>query len=363
MLADLHSLAAASGNSIAVVPLTRSEPSPPSLQPDASAPALQVQPILRRGFPPWRTSSFSALIAPSSTTLSSPEEEGIDHDAAPNVADEVGSAVALGVPSEAVKLSFAELRGGARAGNFVHRVLEKLDFVHGSMAELCARLDDIVPRTPVERASFDSLADGIADVLDVPLGGAAGSLKLRQLSLRQRLNELEFILPVAGGNSPRLTVSKLAAVFARHAATPAQSRYAQRLEHLGFAVLEGYLRGFIDLVFEHDGRWYIVDYKTNFLGAAPIDYIGSALETPMALHHYPLQYHLYTVALHRHLSARLAGYDYDRHFGGVYYLFLRGMSARFPAGNGIWYDRPPRAMVDDLSALFSEPVTQPGSSR
>jgi exodeoxyribonuclease V beta subunit len=235
----------------------------------------------------------------------------------------------------------------------VHRVLEKLDFEFASSDELRARLDEIVPRAPAERASFDSLVAGIGEFLDAPLGGAAGSLRLRQLSLARRLNELEFILPVGGDGGARLTVARLAGVFAKHAVTPAQAQYAQRLEHLGFATLEGYLRGFIDLVFEHDGRWYVVDYKTNFVGPAVADYVSDALQNAMAVHHYPLQYHLYTVALHRHLAARKPGYDYDRDFGGVYYLFLRGMSPRFPPGNGIWHDQPRRSLIEDLSTLFA----------
>jgi exodeoxyribonuclease V beta subunit len=125
--------------------------------------------------------------------------------------------------------------------------------------------------------------------------------------------------------------------------------YPPRIRQLGFTPLAGYLTGFIDMVFEHGGRWYLVDYKSNHLGSRADDYAAARLTEELAAHHYFLQYHLYVVALHRYLTLRLAGYDYERHFGGVYYLFLRGMAARHPFRRGVFYDRPPRALVEALS--------------
>ncbi len=150
-----------------------------------------------------------------------------------------------------------------------------------------------------------------------------------------------------------MTSRALADVFARHGRPPLPPQYAQRLRGLGFAPLAGFLTGFIDLVFEHGGRWYLVDYKSNLLGARPRDYGADRLVDAMARHHYFLQYHLYAVALHRHLSLRLAGYDYERDFGGVYYLFLRGMAPAHPFGCGVFRDVPPRALIEDLSALLA----------
>ena len=113
--------------------------------------------------------------------------------------------------------------------------------------------------------------------------------------------------------------------------------------------LAGFLRGFIDLAFEHRGRWYVVDYKSNFLGPSPDDYQSPRVTNAMIGHHYFLQYHLYVVALHRYLGVRVPTYDYDRHFGGVYYLFLRGMAPHYPRGTGTFFDRPSRAMIEGLS--------------
>ncbi|MGL5496621.1 MAG: hypothetical protein ACRDCQ_06540, partial [Aeromonas sobria] len=100
-------------------------------------------------------------------------------------------------------------------------------------------------------------------------------------------------------------------------------------------------------VFEWQGRWYLLDYKSNHLGMSPADYSRPALERAMAEHRYDLQYQLYSLALHRLLTLRLPGYDFEQHFGGVFYLFLRGM----PQG-GIFHTRPSRELVSGLDELF-----------
>jgi exodeoxyribonuclease V beta subunit len=141
----------------------------------------------------------------------------------------------------------------------------------------------------------------------------------------------------------------------QHAKSDFQKIYAERLRDLRFDDLAGYLKGFIDLVFEWNGRFYLVDYKSNHLGASPANYDLAGLEVPMSEHHYVLQYHLYTVALDRYLGMRLEGYDYDRDFGGVYYLFLRGMDPDLSVGSGIFYDRPTREFASALSNLLTEP--------
>jgi exodeoxyribonuclease V beta subunit len=351
MSAELHALADASGGAVACVELA---PSPAVLEAATGATeALPAQVEARRRlFASWRMSSFSALIAAPAAALSSPDEEGIDHDAHAT-ATATGEGEHGGAPAPPpAELPFAALSGGARSGELVHRLLEKLDFTFEGPVQLRERLEPLLPRSGAARAALEALTDGIGGVLDTPLGGDAGSLRLRELRPERRLNELEFLLPV-GGDGSRLTVAGLAAVFERHARTAAQAQYAQRLRHLGFTALEGYLKGFIDLVFEHGGRWYVVDYKTNQLGAAVADYAGKALEGAMAMHHYILQGHLYAVAVHRHLAARMRGYDYDRHFGGIYYLFLRGMSPRFPPRSGVWHVVPQRELIEDLSGLLA----------
>ncbi len=111
--------------------------------------------------------------------------------------------------------------------------------------------------------------------------------------------------------------------------------------------------GSIDLVFETDGRWYVVDYKSNTLGSRGVDYTQAHLNEAMSHSHYVLQYHIYCVALHRLLRLRLGDdYDFDTHFGGVLYLFMRGMSPEYTDGTGCFWDAPPEALIEELSALL-----------
>jgi exodeoxyribonuclease V beta subunit len=106
------------------------------------------------------------------------------------------------------------------------------------------------------------------------------------------------------------------------------------------------MKGYIDLVFESGGKYYLVDYKSTWLGNKYSDYAADPLAEAMAREHYYLQYLIYTVALHRYLTLRLSAYDYESHFGGVYYLFLRGMAPH--RKTGIFWDRPKLGLVKAL---------------
>ena len=116
----------------------------------------------------------------------------------------------------------------------------------------------------------------------------------------------------------------------------------------------GMLKGFIDLVFEHNGQYYVLDYKSNALGESDSAYTDQAMGEAILEKRYDLQYVLYLLALHRLLSARLPGYDYDRHIGGAVYLFLRGYRA---GSGGAFTDKPPRALIEQLDALFDGDTT------
>ena len=148
----------------------------------------------------------------------------------------------------------------------------------------------------------------LADVTATPLPGGH---RLSDISRGNRLVELEFSLPSAG-----LDAAQLAATLRRH---------GYEVGALGFAKLQGYLRGFIDLVYQHQGRFYVLDWKSNHLGWSAADYGAESLRRAIQEQGYHLQYLLYTVALHRYLRQRLRGYDYDQHVGGVNYVFLRGV--------------------------------------
>ena len=316
----------------------------------ATQPALSHRTARRAIDSRWRASSFSALTA-GPERLSVPAAEGLDHD------EEISATAGGGVRgAEERPVVLDSFPRGPGPGNVLHAVLEEIDFAEpdsGVLRDVCGRMLERFGLDVTEHV--DVLAAGVRDVLDTPLSDAG--MCLAQIAAGCRASEMEFTLPVAlgdpaapsSGNARRaLTPRRLADTFAQHASSVVPRDYPASVADLGFTALVGYLRGYIDLVFVHDGRWYVVDYKSNHLGSAPSDYAPDRLTEAMFDHHYILQYHLYVAALHRHLLRRLPGYDFDRDFGGVYYLFARGMSPHRGPTTGVFADCPSWAMVQGL---------------
>jgi exodeoxyribonuclease V beta subunit len=173
---------------------------------------------------------------------------------------------------------------------------------------------------------------------------------LDQVAIDQRLNEWEFYLPLE-----HLKPAGLGDLFTDNAEAPISTEYADQLRRLDEKQVHGYLKGYVDLVFEHDGRWYIIDWKSNHLGNTAGEYDQDSLWRAMVDHHYVLQYHLYCAALHRFLKVRQDGYDYDKHFGGVFYAFVRGIDGT--GDNGWYFDRPSEALVRKMVTGSFVPVT------
>jgi exodeoxyribonuclease V beta subunit len=165
-------------------------------------------------------------------------------------------------------------------------------------------------------------------------------LRLGQIPAQQRLVEMEFLLPIDKLRSPLLN-----RILKRYDALSAQAG------ELNFSQVEGMLKGFIDLVFEYQGRYYVLDWKSNHLGNQPEDYIASYLDAAMVEHRYDFQYQIYTLALHRFLASRMVDYTYEQHFGGVFYLFLRGMDGQTPSG--VFAHRPQFELINALDRFFA----------
>ena len=162
-----------------------------------------------------------------------------------------------------------------------------------------------------------------------------------------RLVELEFHFPVGG-----LDRRCLGAVLAEHGYPDPFRRPGGSGAGDPHPALHGFLRGFVDLVVEHAGRWYVVDYKSNWLGATPDDYAPHAVSETMRRGGYALQSLIYLVALHRYLATRLRGYEYGRHVGGSFYLFVRGIDPAAGMDRGVHFDRPTAACLHALDACF-----------
>ena len=289
-----------------------------------------------------RTTSFTHL----SSATQRDATNGRDHD---EVSHPEPSAAAA--PSaDAVRIPLADFPRGAKAGNFFHAVLENIDFTADANAI------DTVVRDKIPEFGFSAsewaptVTSALESILATPL--LPEGPRLADVPPERRLVELEFLLPLAGGTagveSAAATRSAVARVFAQHpGGLPAH--YPEHLSRLSFAPLRGFLKGFIDLAFVHEGRWYVVDYKTNYLGETHDDYDGPAMHEAMGHAHYVLQYHLYTVALVQHLRRHLPDFDYDRDFGGAAYLFVRGMAPEFGCTRGVFFERPPRARIEGLA--------------
>ena len=307
----------------------------------------------------WGRTSFSAMTSgDSGADHAAGPEEGRDRDAAESVPAPEPS------PEEATIILEA-LPGGTAAGDVIHEVLEQIDFSVRDRAAL-----EVEVRGALARHGFEpdthcaAVSDALEATLDTPLEPGPAGFPLRAITLAHRKSELGFVFPVGPGPGGQvaqperqvLTPDRLAAVYARHERPPIPGSYPDRLRRLGFGGLRGFLSGAIDLVFEHQGLWYLVDYKSSRLGPRPSDYRQPRLVENMAEHHYFLQYGIYAVALHRYLGRRIPDYDYDRHFGAVYYLYVRGMSPEYGAGHGVFRDRPERRLIEDLDALITDPT-------
>jgi exodeoxyribonuclease V beta subunit len=182
----------------------------------------------------------------------------------------------------------------------------------------------------------------VSRVLRTDLGGFC----LAQIS--ERLVELEFLFPLRP-----VTREGLAKVY-RDAAHVLPVELPSRMERLRFEPCRGFMTGFMDLVVRHQGRYHLLDWKSNWLGASPAAYTPEALRLSMAENHYFLQYHLYCLALDRYLRLRLADYDYAEHFGGVHYVYVRGVDPNVP-GQGVYFDQPDAKFLMELGkALIAE---------
>jgi len=226
---------------------------------------------------------------------------------------------------------------GARAGTFLHQVLENSDFRNAQ--SVSEGVERFLPAYGFDRKWAPVVTAHLRDVLATPLDD--DGLRLDGLDASRRLNELAFFFPVHD-----VGPADVDALLPALVDTPARPP-------LDFPRLRGMLKGYIDLVFEQDGRYYVVDYKSNHLGDRVSAYTPDRLRRAVAASHYDLQYMLYALAVHRYLRSRIAGYDYDRHFGGVLYLFLRGMTPSRGPATGVHRARPDREVIDRLDALFA----------
>lgn len=260
----------------------------------------------------WRITSFSALTR--------------DVHQAPHGGSARGSDAIINFPA------------GSRVGLFLHAILEEADFTDLSEESLITLHRKHAARYGLDPAEREAVViQWVRNIVNTQLADDVPPLATVDRS--QRLDELPFDFSVA-----RITESVLNRKLSRLASA---DNHGMVMPPLSLEAFRGLVTGIIDLVFEHEGRFFIADYKSNFLGGALTDYAPEQLDVAVLDRRYDLQYLLYTLALHRYLRQRLPDYDYTRHFGGVFYLFLRGMRPEHGPQYGVWYRKPDAAIIDE----------------
>ncbi|GGI06987.1 UvrD-helicase domain-containing protein [Egicoccus halophilus] len=277
---------------------------------------------------------------------------------------------AVAAASGSAPVPLADMPGGTDVGTFTHVVLEHVDFAADDLRHEVARVTaEAKQRLRTDVGDVDVFVDGLVAAIDTPLGPLAGGQALRDLGTADRLNELDFELPLDPQLSGGVTVGRIAQLL--DDTLPADDPLSDYGRELAAAGLDGDLRGFlagsIDLVLrvpDGDGgqRFLVADHKTNRLGTSgqPLvadDYRHDALVDAMVRGHYPLQALLYQVALHRYLRWRVTDYRPEQHLGGALYLFVRGMTGPDTpvvdgCPHGVFAWQPPAALIEAVSDLF-----------
>lgn len=306
------------------------EPLPGAIANGASLNARQVQ---RTPGDNWRVTSYSGL---------QQRGHGIAQDLMPRLDID---ATGVGEVVEEPELTPHQFPRGASPGTFLHSLFEALDFT--------LPVEAAWVQEKLELGGYDAswepvITAWVTAILHAPLNET--SVSLSQLSAREKQVEMEFYLPI----SQPLIAEKLDALIRQF------DPLSAGCPPLEFTQVRGMLKGFIDLVFRHNGRYYLLDYKSNWLGENSSAYTPEAMAAAMQAHRYDLQYQLYTLALHRYLRHRIADYDYERHFGGVIYLFLRGVDSEQPQ-QGIYTTRPASELIARMDEMFAGTVLEEAS--
>lgn len=321
-----------SGGSIAQEPVSVADDAPEPASASQTGPLLEARQFTRKLESIRHITSFSALSAdhgPGGRLIGRPDHD--DDKGAPSDDSEE-------TPSDG-QSPFTFPRG-ATAGRCFHGILEAMDLnPEDDLDNICRRqlrhygIDGSwasVARTVVVNARATHLEE-------------PGHEGFRLADPLERLPELEFSFP-----AERLRRRCISECLTRHG-------YPDPIPSSASAQpIRGYLRGFIDLVIARNDRWYVLDYKSNWLGNRTGDYESTRLHPAMHNSGYTFQYLLYLVALDRYLATRITDYDYERHVGGAFYLFLRGMDPEAGMTRGVWFDRPTQACIRDLDACFRD---------
>jgi exodeoxyribonuclease V beta subunit len=338
-IAELDRLANKSQGSIEVKTLPASSGCNFFEQPDTAAP------VIAREFQgnidhTWQVSSYSSLVSRRIIDIDQP-----DRDALGDLFRHLeGKTEDWSAPREPRK--YENIFGfpkGARAGNFFHDILEHLDYTDCSAQALSEPVRRALQTYGFDSTWQDIVCETLSHVLTVSLRPTPPEMALSSIAIEQRVNEMEFYFSLN-----RITPQKMRSVFKKHSSFDSGEEFPDHLGSLAFHPVAGFMKGYMDLVFQHQDRFYLVDWKSNYLGPTIDSYRQAALEAAMQQHFYILQYHLYVLALSQYLRMRNPGFSYASGFGGVFYLFIRGIDSRRGPEYGIYFDLPEPPLINAL---------------
>jgi len=330
---DLKHIEKKSENNIKICPLPVEDTKDYSTKEDRKAP-LSYRRFSGNIDTTWKISSFSHLISRRPADEEAPDRDTIqDFFTSPSETDQ-------NLNERADIFSFPK---GTRAGIFFHDILEHLDFTADNPDQQRSLVSDKLHAYGFEPKWQQPVCSMIDHVLSMPLCIDNITLKLSSIQLENRINEMEFYFPLKP-----LSPDGLKKIFADYGNIDLFGDFPNRIGKLSFSVIKGFLKGFIDMVFYDQDRFWLVDWKSNYLGKNIEDYGKDALNSVMKKDFYILQYHLYVLALVQYLQQRIPGFSYEKHFGGVFYIFLRGVDPEKNSEYGVYTDLPDKDLVEAL---------------
>jgi len=291
----------------------------------------------------WRIASYSSLVADQFHLEEFPDHDGSQREPLLPLAALGIAADPAGPPTTD---ALAEFPGGARSGVLFHELFEHLDFAADDHADRESLVAGALDAHGLDGKWTQVLVGMIDKVLSTSLSRDRPELLLSAVPMDRRINEMEFYFPLNPIDPRTLTQP-----FRDHGGGEIPPDFPERLGGLSFSPVRGFMKGYVDLIFRHDdSRYYLLDWKSNVLGPGIDDYRRDRLAAVMTRECYVLQYHLYVLALHQHLRLLKPDYDYGRDFGGVFYVFIRGVDPDLGPDFGVYSDRPSPDLIHALGS-------------
>ena len=348
-ISDLNRLAEKSRGSIEIAALPESSQCNLFKQPGAA------DPMTCRQFDghidhSWRVSSYSSLVSRRVSDIDLPDRDA-SGELLRHLAGSAKDWIDLQQPPRYDDIF--TFPGGSRAGNFFHDLLEHLDYTASSPDTLREPVQNALQAYGFDRNWQDIVCETLTNVLNVSLTPAEPQLTLSSIACENRINEMEFYFPLK-----RIAPQILRTVFKKFGSFESGEQVPGWPDKFVFSPVAGFMKGYIDLVFQHHNRFYLVDWKSNYLGSTGDSYRREALHTVMQDNFYILQYHLYVLALSQFIRMRRPTFDYTSGFGGVFYLFIRGIKRQQGPGYGVYFDRPKAALINALGKALIPGFTE-----